>query len=127
MKKIISLLLSILLVMSVFTSCGTNTKKQKFTTTNDIITNIYPVNCEVSIHTKKQTKLQYKSTIILLVFQCQVYILSFCFIWYITVFESTNLLIIFVTVDKYPPELPLKSIIIELAPLFFKSIMADLT
>ncbi len=56
MKKIISLLLSILLVMSVFTSCGTNTKKQKFTTTNDIITNIYPVNCEVSIHTKKQTK-----------------------------------------------------------------------
>ncbi len=56
MKKLISLLLSILFVISVFTSCSVNTKTQSIITTNDIITNIYPANCEVSIHTKKQLK-----------------------------------------------------------------------
>ncbi len=56
MKKLISVLLPILFVISIFTSCDINTDKKSFVATDDIITNIYPVDCEVSIHTEKQKK-----------------------------------------------------------------------
>ncbi|MBO5332870.1 MAG: tyrosine-protein phosphatase [Clostridia bacterium] len=54
MKKSLSILLSLVLIVSIFTSCGSENKT--LVETNDIITNIYPVNCEVTIHTEKQTK-----------------------------------------------------------------------
>lgn len=57
MKKALSVLLSIIFIVSVFTSCGGDiNKKELLSTNNDIITNVYPANCEVSIHTDKQTK-----------------------------------------------------------------------
>ncbi|MBR2953878.1 MAG: tyrosine-protein phosphatase [Clostridia bacterium] len=56
MKKTLSIILSLLFVISIFTSCGTSTKKKNLVATNDIITNVYPADCEVSIHTKKQVK-----------------------------------------------------------------------
>lgn len=55
MKKLISIMLSLLLIISAFTGCGINSKKN-LVATNDIITNIYPADCEVSIHTKKQAR-----------------------------------------------------------------------
>ncbi len=54
MKKTLSILLSVVLIISIFTSCGI--EKKTLVETNDIITNIYPANCEVAIHTEKQTK-----------------------------------------------------------------------
>ena len=54
MKKSLSILLSFVLIISIFTSCGV--EKKKLLETNDIITNIYPANCEVTIHTEKQEK-----------------------------------------------------------------------
>lgn len=56
MKKILSILLSIVFIVSAFTSCSVDTNKKELLTTNDIITNLYPANCEVSIHTDKQVK-----------------------------------------------------------------------
>lgn len=57
MKKTLAILLSIIFIMSIFTACGINTnKKELLSTNNDIITNVYPANCEVSIHTDKQAK-----------------------------------------------------------------------
>ena len=57
MKKIISILLSIIFIVAIFTSCGVgDNKKNLVATNNDIITNLYPVDCEVSIHTDKQSK-----------------------------------------------------------------------
>lgn len=57
MKKSLSILILILFIMSIFTACGINTnKKDLLSTNNDIITNVYPANCEVSIHTDKQAK-----------------------------------------------------------------------
>lgn len=57
MKKILSILLSIVLIALTFTSCDIKTaKKELLATNNDIITNLYPVDCEVSIHTDKQAK-----------------------------------------------------------------------
>lgn len=54
MKKLLSILLSLLFIISIFTSCGA--EKKNLVETDDIITNIYPANCEVSIHTEKQAK-----------------------------------------------------------------------
>ena len=54
MKKSLSILLSLLFIIFIFTSCGA--KNKNLVKTDDIITNIYPANCEVSIHTEKQTK-----------------------------------------------------------------------
>ncbi len=57
MKKFLSILFSIVFIVSIFTSCNIGTdKKDLVVTNNDIITNIYPVDCEVSIHTDKQAK-----------------------------------------------------------------------
>lgn len=57
MKKILSIILSIVFIVSMFTSCNIGTdKKDLVVTNNDIITNLYPVDCEVSIHTDKQVK-----------------------------------------------------------------------
>lgn len=56
MKKLLSILLSILFITSIFTSCKSNDKNNNLVETDDIITKIYPVNCEVSIHTDKQAK-----------------------------------------------------------------------
>ena len=55
MKKLISIILSLLFIISAFTGCGINSKKN-LVTTNDIITNIYPADCEALIHTKKQAR-----------------------------------------------------------------------
>ena len=55
MKRILSILLSVILVISIFTSCNVSEKKTLIET-DDIITNIYPADCEVSIHTDKQEK-----------------------------------------------------------------------
>ena len=57
MKRIFAVLLSIIFIVSMFTSCniGAN-KKDLLETNNDIITNVYPANCEVQIHTDKQEK-----------------------------------------------------------------------
>ncbi len=54
MKKSLSIILALLFIVSVFTSCGA--EKKTLVETDDIITNIYPANCEVSIHTDKQAK-----------------------------------------------------------------------
>ncbi len=56
MKRTLSLLLSLLFIVSIFTSCGVNTENKNLIATDDIITNIYPADCEVSIHTEKQAK-----------------------------------------------------------------------
>ena len=55
MKKLISIILSLLFIISAFTGCRINPKKN-LVTTNDIITNIYPADCEALIHTKKQAR-----------------------------------------------------------------------
>ncbi len=57
MKKFLSILLSVVFIVSIFTSCNIGTdEKDLVETNNDIITNLYPVDCEVSIHTDKQAK-----------------------------------------------------------------------
>lgn len=57
MKKTISFLLAIILILTMFTSCGKPEPVQKvFLDTDDIITKVYPADCEVDFHTEMQAE-----------------------------------------------------------------------
>lgn len=57
MKKVLSFILAVVLIATIFTSCGKPEPVQKvFVDTDDIITKVYPVNCEVDFHTEMQAE-----------------------------------------------------------------------
>ena len=56
MKKTLILLMSVMLIISLFTSCGTRKSNDSSHTDTSVINTIYPVDCTVSLHNKKQSK-----------------------------------------------------------------------